>query len=140
VGASHRVLLDASALYFLAVSPEKYVGLLDNLCILDLTVYEIGNAALMAWRRGLLKDYEAFMERLRLFLEDACILRLELEDLAGIAETASGTGLTFYDASYVYAARKHGLLLVTEDKEILKKAPETAQRLQDLSRSPASSS
>ena len=44
------------------------------------------------------------------------------EDLPGICELAMRTGLTFYDASYLYVALRDGLVLITEDIELAEKA------------------
>ncbi|BES82407.1 type II toxin-antitoxin system VapC family toxin [Pyrodictium abyssi] len=43
-------------------------------------------------------------------------------DYQGVARLALETGLTFYDAAYAYMARKHGLTLVTQDRELREKA------------------
>jgi predicted nucleic acid-binding protein len=37
-------------------------------------------------------------------------------------KVAVDKGLTFYDASYVYSAEANNLTLVSEDKELIKKA------------------
>ena len=39
-----------------------------------------------------------------------------------ILETAIKLGITVYDSSYIVLAQKHGLILVTEDKELRDKA------------------
>ena len=46
------------------------------------------------------------------------------EDLPGICELAARTGLTFYDASYLYVALKEGLALVAEGSELAERARE----------------
>lgn len=40
------------------------------------------------------------------------------EDLTGVMELAVRLKLTFYDASYLYVAKKLNLILVTEDEEL----------------------
>ena len=130
-----RFLLDASALYPLMRKPEEYIDILEDSCILDLTLYEVGNAALVAWRRGLLDDYDRFLSLLSELASLLTVLKLSAEDLKDVGVTARETGLTFYDAAYVYAARKHGLILVTEDKEILGKAPDVARSLKSIAQS-----
>jgi len=37
-----------------------------------------------------------------------------------VLDVAAKNGMTFYDASYVYVARREGLRLVTEDPELLR--------------------
>lgn len=39
-----------------------------------------------------------------------------------VMKVAVDKGLTFYDASYVYSAEANNLTLVSEDKELIKKA------------------
>ena len=39
-----------------------------------------------------------------------------------VMKVAVDRGLTFYDASYVYSAEANNLTLVSEDKELIKKA------------------
>ena len=46
---------------------------------------------------------------------------------AEVLELGCETGLTFYDASYVWLARSRGLELRTRDKEILKQCPDVAR-------------
>lgn len=51
---------------------------------------------------------------------------LSILDLRGYereaVETAMELGVTVYDASYVVLARRHGLALVTEDKNLKRRA------------------
>jgi len=41
-------------------------------------------------------------------------------DIPKVAELALSENLTFYDAAYLYTARKLGVKLVTEDKDLLR--------------------
>ncbi len=127
-----RYLLDASALYPIITSPYQYIDVLEDSAILDLTLYEIGNAALVSWRRGKLRSYAEFMKSVTKAVRILGIVRLGPGDLEEIAQVAEETGLTYYDSAYVYAARKLGLVLVTEDTEILRKARDVAKALEDL--------
>ena len=55
---------------------------------------------------------------------------------SAILTTAHSSGLTAYDATYVVLARSLGLLLVTEDRQILRACPDVARSMsQFLSRS-----
>ncbi len=47
---------------------------------------------------------------------------LEGPPLDEVMKVASEKGLTFYDASYVCSAESNGLILVSEDKELIKRA------------------
>ena len=44
------------------------------------------------------------------------------EEFKEVMKLAAQLDLTFYDASYLYLAKKIGMPLVTEDKELLEKA------------------
>ena len=127
-----RYLLDASALYPILEKPSHYISVLEDSVILDLTLYEIGNAALVAQRRGLLGNYRSFLKSFSKAASMLPIERISPEDIEGIGRVAEETGLTYYDAAYVYMAERLGLTLVTEDREILEKAPHVARRLRDL--------
>jgi predicted nucleic acid-binding protein len=130
-GVPQQLLLDASALYPAVLEPRRFAPLLADAAILDLTVYEVGNAGLIMARRGLLRDYRAFMGALRKLVGLVKIIRVDAADAPGIAALAEETGLTFYDASYVYYARKTGRLLVTDDREIIRKAGDVALTVEE---------
>ena len=83
----------------------------------------------MAWRRGLLRDYTGFIRAFHRVVRLLEVIRLGPGDLEGVGEVARETGLTFYDAAYVYTARSQGMVLVTEDREILASAPDVAVSL-----------
>lgn len=123
-----KLLFDASSLL--------YALKLGNLEILKenytqwLAVYESINAL---WKEVLTKNLER-EEALQIIsilsntLEFMNILnpqKLEEE----IFKEAEARRTSAYDASYVLLARKHGLILVTEDKDLRKKALETVETL-----------
>ena len=118
-----KFILDASALYplMLALREELFLYL-DRLAILDLTVYEVGNALWRECRKGRIKDplrAASFFERLLKSVE-----RLRVLDIAGVLRLALDRGLTFYDASYAYVAGREKATLVTEDEELRRACPE----------------
>jgi len=122
-------LFDASSIMLLAKrTPETASTTLEGECILDLTRYELGNAL---WKVGKLIDksdkgttLEA-LEQVHSLTALMEIIRPEgLEELTGTMETAFDTGLSFYDSSYIQAARKNSLDLVTEDIQLMKQAKE----------------
>jgi len=117
-----RFVLDASTLYPIALNVNKYIDILSESVILDLTVYEVCNAGLVAWRRGLLRNYMEFLRALSEIVSTLTLVKIAPEDIVGIGEIAEKTGLTFYDAAYVYVAKKLNLKLITEDRKILEKA------------------
>lgn len=81
--------------------------------ILDLTVYEVGNALL---RRG---EAETARRALDL-LAATCVAHVpDSEDRRGAAELAVRHSLTFYDAAYAAVAQRRGAALVTVDRDLL---------------------
>lgn len=112
-------LLDASALYPIL----NYIDKIDvaKIYIIPLAFYEVGNTI---WKEYYLhkkiKDpitlsalFQKFMSKLKL---------LDSPPAEEVMKVAIEKELTFYDAAYVYSAASHGLILVSEDKELIKKA------------------
>jgi predicted nucleic acid-binding protein len=91
----------------------------DRFAILDLTIYEVGNAVWRAYRRGAIKQpvlVARMFEEVLKGLEKLSVEPLLLE----VLDIAAKSGVTFYDASYVYVAKRERLKLVTEDSDLLK--------------------
>lgn len=84
--------------------------------LLDLTLYEVGNALL---RGGAGADAAATATVLQAMREVCPIVASTSSDLGLAAELAAEHGLTFYDAAYAAAARRRGARLATFDKELL---------------------
>jgi predicted nucleic acid-binding protein len=117
-------LFDASALYKLLTVYKDYADKIDYnyIYILDLTFYEIGNAI---W-----KDYY-LLKRLTNFTETSKVIYEILKEFNVIGDLslsfieiikiAIEKNLTYYDASYVYASKNFGLILVSEDKDLIEK-------------------
>ena len=122
-----RLLFDASALYPLAKMVASNPGLLENLlgrmALLDLTLYEACNAALVEHRRGLIRDPRRVCNLVSQLAGVAELVRIKPEWLPGILEVAMEKRLTFYDAAYVYIASLYGYTLVTEDGDLLRAYP-----------------
>jgi len=87
--------------------------------VLDLTVYEVGNAIWKNYKRGTIVKIDAVV---KVFEELLSLLRrLSIESEVGeVMEMAIENSLTFYDAAYLYIAKRYGLKLVTEDQRLLK--------------------
>lgn len=125
-----KYLLDASALLPLIRNiKNREIWKMEEFAILDLTVYEIGNAL---WKEIFLKRKERLANVNRDLLDKAIkgfskiifhlkVLNLTEDDFSKVLNKAIELNLTYYDASYVYTAEKENLTLITEDKEILKK-------------------
>lgn len=86
--------------------------------------YELGN---VLWKK--VKFEKSDSEGLRKQLECGARLLIETAEdvnLMATYDTAVQTGLTYYDASYVWLARTRGLTLRTRDKQILRECPDVA--------------
>ena len=118
-------LFDASSALNVVLERGKgALRLLEDNYILDLTLYEVGNAL---WSMQLLK---------KLSVGDVGSLMGVMTDLAGkmkkiivselnpvkAIELAIEEGATFYDVAYVAAAKLKGLTLVTDDAKLAKVA------------------
>jgi predicted nucleic acid-binding protein len=123
-------LFDASALYSLL----DYVDKIDlkKIHILTLTFYEVGNVILKEYYiHKKVKDpitlsmlFHKLMRKLNVVKDPP---------LEGVMRIAVERGLTYYDASYAYVAESLGLILVSNDKELIRKA--NAISLKDLIKS-----
>lgn len=120
-------LFDASSiLQLIRNKPDSSLDELEGAYILDLTLYEVGNAL---WKihklirgAGEVSLFDS-MAQVQSILATMIILPLGgVDDLTPISKIAFEGGLTFYDSAYLFAAKKRGLLLVTEDKLLLKAA------------------
>lgn len=125
-----RLLLDASAIVPLILDyGERIIGLAARVPLhtIDLAVYETGNSL---WKlSSLLKtigleDSNEVLEVLRELVRRRIIeiTRFDKLDLRRIIKLATDENTTFYDASYIAAAETLNAVLVTEDKELRKKA------------------
>ncbi len=105
---------------------EKAVKILKNQQTLDLARYELGN---IIWKESVLRKTISTEEaiskakHLAKLFKIMEIFKIETDmDFAETMKIASKLKLTFYDAAYLYVARKNKLKLVTEDKELKEKA------------------
>jgi predicted nucleic acid-binding protein len=88
------------------VAPALLAFELANVCLSKMRRYPDQRSALLA----------AFALRLRLAVVEIAVDHAEVVDLA------AGTGLTAYDASYLWLARKLGAELVTLDRRLAQAA------------------
>jgi len=92
--------------------------------------YEFGNVLWKILRKS--DDLEHCNETAEAAFEaaEAALLEsVELLEFTKVFELAIESGLTFYDASYVWLARERGLKLRTRDKEILREFPDIAVKM-----------
>jgi predicted nucleic acid-binding protein len=103
---------------------------------LELARYELGN---ILWKEYALRRRASIDEIRRLarivkevlgIMEELSIVCHEEE----ILDMAGALGLTFYDATYVYYAKKNGLPLITEDSDLIEKGRSHIKvlKLQDI--------
>jgi len=115
-------LFDSSAI-FKAVAKNAVEILLKNYTV-ELARYELGN---ILWKERILHrringdEMIKLMELVKGALSFMKILSVECYE-EEVIDTTEKLGLTFYDASYVFYAKKMGLTLITEDEKLIEKA------------------
>jgi predicted nucleic acid-binding protein len=94
--------------------------------VLDLTGYEIGSILtkgndghIKGLERKLILDLTKEIEKV---VAKIRVIKLEPLDIAEIMKLSLSTGLTFYDASYVFYCKLHQVALLTDDKEMYREA------------------
>ena len=120
-------LLDSSAIArVLGGLKGEAVKTLDGKITLDLARYELGN---VIWKQSVLEgrlsleeavDRAGSLAKIFELLEVRCVD--SVEGFEGVMKLAVELGMTFYDAAYLYSAKKGRLTLVTEDGELVEKA------------------
>ncbi|MBO3797277.1 MAG: type II toxin-antitoxin system VapC family toxin [Thermoproteota archaeon] len=117
-----EAVLDTSALYPLLRKLGKgAASLLPRLMILDLTKYELGNIIWKEYRLGHVKNWEKSIEQWSRIIGELLSCSIDAEHLKEIEKIAVERDLSFYDASYAYAAEKQNLKLISEDENLLNK-------------------
>ena len=127
-----QYLFDASAFIFLIKKANVQTALqqLQNLFILDLTVYEVGNTLLKEAKltKFLTKKEISMLEKVtQIILSriDKIINKdVTFQQIIDIAKTEN---ISFYDSSYIYFAKQYDIQLVTEDKQLSSKAKKYVQ-------------
>ena len=117
-------VLDSSSLFtlFFLDSEENVHKILKESSVLDLTGYEIGSVLtkgndghIRGLERELILDLTKEIEKV---IANIRVIRLKTLDIAEIMKLSLSTGLTFYDASYVFYCKFHQMALLTDDKEM----------------------
>ena len=115
-----KYLFDASALLNLVRRlGEGSLKILKENCILTLTIYEVGNAL---WRetrllrRLTIDEAEAIMRAIITLIKFMQVI--EMLDSIEVLRISNEIETTFYDAAYVVAALRRGLILVTDDSRL----------------------
>jgi len=115
-----KYLLDASALVNIlpVVSAESLRTSGDvELYITQLTPFEVGNALWKLHIRGEIESDEALiiMELADELIKYGSLNMVQVGDIIEIMKLTLRRKITFYDASYIFAAKKFGFILVTDD-------------------------
>lgn len=127
-----QYLLDASAFILLIkkANVQTTFQCLQNSLVLDLTVYEVGNAL---WKESSLSKFLTPEESKTLEKVAQIILsrtdKILNEDVTfqKIMEIAKTENISFYDSSYIYFAKQKNIKLVTEDQTLKAKAQKYVQ-------------
>jgi predicted nucleic acid-binding protein len=127
-----QYLFDASAFIFLIKKANVQTTLqqLQKLSILDLTVYEVGNALL---KESTITKFLTPTEINTLEKVTQTILsrteKIPNQDTTfqQIMKIAKTENLSFYDSSYLYFAKQNNIQLVTEDTAFRNKAKKYVQ-------------
>jgi len=89
--------------------------------VLPLTIYELGNALRKEAYKNKMTTPEAaeiLLNIISRLIEDMRVYDLEIDDPVKVLNLAGRRGLSFYDAAYLYVAKKEGYTLVTDDSEL----------------------
>ena len=121
-------VLDSSSLFtlFFLDSEEKVHKILKESSVLDLTGYEIGSI-LTKGNDGHIRGLEReiildLTKEIGKVIANIRVIRLKTLDITEIMKLSLSTGLTFYDASYVFYCKFHQMALLTDDKEMYREA------------------
>ena len=121
-------VLDSSSLFtlFFLDSEEKVHKILKESSLLDLTGYEIGSILtkgndghIRGLEREIILDLTKEIEKV---IANIRVIRLKSLDIAEIMKLSLSTGLTFYDASYVFYCKFYQMALLTDDNEMYREA------------------
>lgn len=116
-----KYLFDASSIYAMVKAEKAQFLILSDTC--DLARYELGNILLT--ERHLRKTITETEQRSLLDLITRSLNLMIALSVSGceqeIVDLAVKYNLSFYDAAYVYFAKKNDVTMVTEDSRIAKK-------------------
>jgi predicted nucleic acid-binding protein len=122
-----QYLFDASSFIFLIKKANVQTTLqhLQNLFILDLTVYEVGNALLKESNITKFltpKEINTLEKVTQIILSRTEKILNQDVTFQQIMQIAKTENISFYDSSYIYFAKQNNIQLVTEDKALRNKA------------------
>lgn len=117
-----RYVFDSSSIIGAII--EDKISILAGNYTLDLACYELGN---IIWKRRVITrdlrddEVEKILEIIKRTLNLMEIISIRCHE-ADIAKISESLNLTFYDSSYIFAAKRMDIPLITEDIEIKNKA------------------
>ncbi|MGD0804578.1 MAG: type II toxin-antitoxin system VapC family toxin [Candidatus Bathyarchaeia archaeon] len=122
-----KLLFDASSIAeTLTQRREDAVNNLAGQTTLDLTIYELGNVVWKESRRR--KRTEGETSTIMGYIEQVLgvmdVHRIQIGDMQMIERYAAKLNLSFYDSSYLTAAKALERTLVTEDEQLRRAAKE----------------
>jgi predicted nucleic acid-binding protein len=122
-----QYLFDASAFIFLIkkANVQTTFQQLQKSYILDLTIYEIGNALLKESRLTKFltsKETETLEKVTQIILSKTEKIQNQDITFQQIIEIAKTENLSFYDSSYIYFAKQNNIQLITENQSLKNKA------------------
>ena len=121
----NKYVFDTSSLFKLFfLRSEVKVDILRNSLISELTFFEIGNVLRKRKDEALAKSSE--LNLLEISKEMEVVVgsiskgTLFSQELPNILKISLESGLTFYDASFLYLTQRENRILVTEDQKLAK--------------------
>ncbi|MFG1450070.1 MAG: type II toxin-antitoxin system VapC family toxin [Thermoplasmataceae archaeon] len=128
IGVVLSYVLDSSSLFslFFLDSEENVHKILKESSVLDLTCFEIGSI-LTKGNDGHIRGLERevildLTKEIQKVIANIRVIRLNTLDITEIMKLSLSTGLTFYDASYVFYSKFRQMALLTDDKEMYREA------------------
>ena len=121
---SSSYVMDTSSLFslFFIDSENRIQAILSESYILDLTAYEVGSILIKGndgHRKGLNNDAIIVLTKeIEMVISKIKVIMLSPIHISEIMALSMSTGLTFYDASYVFYSKNLNLALLTDDKEM----------------------
>ncbi len=88
---------------------------------LELTFYEVGNSIRRVYLRRKKVEQTDVARKMRAAAKILGLMEvtpITTDETDAIMQIAMGRSLTFYDASYLHAAKRDGLALITEDEPL----------------------
>jgi predicted nucleic acid-binding protein len=116
-------LLDASSILIMFQNSSKALRDTENYRVLSLTIFEIGNSfRTEAYVRKMStpEDAAVALDGITRIVKKIAVV--PINDTVAVLNLAGRHNLSFYDASYLWAAIDGGYTLVTDDRKLAREA------------------